>query len=241
MNIKKPKLIVALDVSTEQEARKIINRLKDAVDIFKIGSQLFTAAGPEIVRYVLGKGKDVFLDLKFHDIPNTVAEAVRSVVRLNAFKKQASSGKVIFCTLHISGGEEMLKQAVDAAQKESLASGVYRPRLLGITVLTSDKGDSNTKSNVLSRALVAKSCGLDGVVSSVEEAALLRKRTGRAFIIVTPGIRPSGEDAQDQKRVATPKAAVRSGSNFLVVGRPIVKAPDPFQAALLITKEIDNP
>ena len=233
-----PKLIVALDVETLAEAKSLVELLSPAVDIFKVGSQLFTACGPEAVRFIQEKGKEVFLDLKYHDIPNTVSNAVQAAV-----KSLAVGGKdkrsVLMYTMHIVGGEEMLKKSVDAARKSAQENGLRVPLSLGITVLTSEQSSEGTKQVVLARALLAKKAGLDGVVASVEEVPMLRKELGKDFIIVTPGIRLEATDVGDQKRVATPSLAVKSGSNFLVVGRPIVKAENPLKAAKEILKEIE--
>ncbi len=229
MNPAKSKLIVALDVDTLDEAKRIINDLEGIVDIFKVGSQPFVAYGPLVVHHLQAKGKKVFLDLKFHDIPNTVAGAVRSAVSL---------GGLFMLTVHTQGGLEMLQAASKAAKEKAVALGVSKPLIIGVTVLTSQAKDTNTNDMVVQRALLAKQAGLDGVVASVEEAALVRGRLGKGFIIVTPGIRPAGTDAGDQKRAATPAAAMQSGSDFIVVGRPIIQAPSPRQAALKILEEI---
>lgn len=215
-------LIVALDVATLQEARRLVDRLIKHVEFFKVGSQLFTTAGPEIVRYIHKKKGRVFLDLKFHDIPHTVYEAVLSAARL----------KVFMLTVHAQGGREMLEAAGCAV------SGLKsRPLIVAVTVLTSQK-DGHAKAHVLTLAKTALSCGLDGVVSSAQECAYVRKALGEACIIVTPGIRPSGSSHGDQKRVATPREAREAGSNYIVVGRPIVQAKDPCRAAGDIVKEL---
>ena len=249
MSSAKERLIVALDVPTFEEATSLVEKAGDAVQIYKVGYQLFTAYGPMIVRYLLAQGKDVFLDLKFHDIPNTVANGVSSIVGLGApvhdmlddqDQKQLITGKICMTTLHVQGGEEMLKKAVDAAKNEAQNKGIEPPKLLGITVLTSEANASNIADLVIERATLARQAGLDGVVASSQEAAILRREFGDSFIIVTPGIRPSGADAGDQKRVATPSDAIQQGSSFLVVGRPIVKADDPQGSAENILKEIEE-
>ena len=237
--MEKPGLIVALDVETFEQARVLIDELSDNVDVFKIGSQLFTAYGPFVTRYVQSKGKKVFLDLKFHDIPNTVAGAVKSAVNLSLPPNQDSQFAPLFMlTVHTQGGLEMLQAAAKAAKDEAAKLGVGPPLIVGVTVLTSDQKTADLAKTVLERAQLAKAAGLDGVVASVEEAALIRQNFGQDFVIVTPGIRPAGADAGDQKRVATPALAIQSGSNFLVVGRPIVQAKSPRQAALDILKEL---
>lgn len=225
MNSAKDKLIVALDVSTEVEAKKLIDVLAPEVDIFKVGSEIFTICGPAIVKYLNDKNKKVFLDLKFHDIPNTVGNAVSSAASLDVF----------MLTLHTCGGEEMMKYAAEAARKAA-----KKPKIVGVTVLTSDARTANTNEIILTRARLAKSAGLDGVVASSQEAAMLRQEFGKDFIIVTPGIRPAGGEARDQKRVTTPADAIKNGSSFLVVGRPIVQALNPRQAAQEILKEINS-
>ena len=237
--MEKPGLIVALDVETFEQARVLIDELSDTVDVFKIGSQQFTAYGPFVTRYVQSKGKKVFLDLKFHDIPNTVAGAVKSAVNLSLPPNQDSQFAPLFMlTVHTQGGLEMLQAAAKAAKDEAAKLGVGPPLIVGVTVLTSDQKTADLAKTVLERAQLAKAAGLDGVVASVEEAALIRQNLGQDFVIVTPGIRPAGADAGDQKRVATPALAIQSGSNFLVVGRPIVQAKSPRQAALDILKEL---
>ncbi len=217
-------LIVALDVETFDEAKALVQKLGDSVEVYKIGSQLFTAYGPQAVREI-GAGKKIFLDLKFHDIPNTVAKAVESAASLN----------VHMLTIHTIGGREMMEAAAQAAQKAK-----NRPLIVGVTVLTSDTATVNTSQTVLERAKLAIESGLDGVVASPQEAAMLRRELGDKFIIVTPGIRPASASLDDQKRVATPADAIASGSTYLVVGRPIVKASSPKEAAQGILKEIQS-
>jgi len=217
----KPQLILALDVNTYQEAVRLIDMLYPTVRVFKVGAQLFTVAGQKIVAYLHKRKAEVFLDLKFHDIPNTVASAVR----------QAASLRVKMLTLHISGGEEMLASAVQSLSK---VKG-RRPLLIGVTILTSQKA---SVSQVVALARQGLACGLDGVVASAREVEVLRNAIHKDFIIVTPGIRPKGADMGDQKRVATAEQAARLGSNFLVVGRPILEAVRPLQVAKEILEEI---
>lgn len=221
-------LIVALDVETLDEAVALVKKLGDSVEIYKIGSQLFTSYGPQAVHAVTSLGKKVFLDLKFHDIPNTVANAVTSATALNVF----------MMTVHTIGGIEMMEAAVEASGKKAQALKIERPLIVGVTVLTSASKEESTQSKVLERADAAKRAGLDGVVASAHEVSALRQRLGKNFVIVTPGIRPSGTDKGDQKRTATPAEAIRDGSDFLVVGRPIVAAASPYEAARGILKEI---
>ncbi len=233
MTVQKAQLIVALDVATLDEAKKLVRALDGIVDTFKVGSQLFTACGPEVVRYLLRDGKEVFLDLKFHDIPNTAASAVAAASHIT----EGGRG-IMMCTLHALGGLEMLQAAAQAARKEARITGVKRPLLVAITVLTSETKKDNIPRLVLERAALAKEAGLDGVVASSQEAALIRRKFGKDFIIVTPGIRPKDSAAGDQKRVTTPADAIANGSNFLVVGRPVVNAKDPAAAAKQILKEV---
>ncbi len=211
------KIILALDVEDISSARYFLNRLYPRVKNFKVGAQLFLACGPGIIQSINKKGGRVFLDLKLFDIPNTVVNAVRQAIRL----------KIAMLTLHISGGDRMLLAAVAAAREESRRRRLKRPLLLGVTVLTSQEADPRT---VLAMARRGLRCGLDGVVCSAKEAAFLRSRIKKRFIIVTPGIRPKGMAAADQKRTATASEAIQAGSNYLVVGRPILKAADPLKA-----------
>ncbi|MDP8264447.1 MAG: orotidine-5'-phosphate decarboxylase [Candidatus Aceula lacicola] len=243
MSQEKPKLIVALDVRTFEEARNLIEILSPSVDIFKVGSQLFTSCGPVAIRYIQAKEREVFLDLKYHDIPNTVANAVESATYLQPSGNpdlNNTNKSILMYTLHTTGGKEMLEKAAQTAQKIAQKLNIRKPLGLGITVLTSEVNRDNIQNLVVQRALLAKEAGLDGVVASVHEAPLIRKELGEDFVIVTPGIRPKDADVGDQKRVATPSLAVESGSNYLVVGRPIVKAEDPLASAQEILKEIQN-
>ena len=241
MGVKENKLIVALDVDSFDRARTLIDELEPVVDIFKIGLQQFTAYGPFACRYLQAKGKKVFLDLKFHDIPNTVASAVKSAVGLSVPPQTMPGFAPLFMlTVHTVGGGEMLEAASRAAKETAQALGVTPPLIVGVTVLTSQAKTDNLETLVLERAELAKKSGLDGVVASVEEASAIRRRFGKDFIIVTPGIRPASAALNDQKRVATPKIAIESGSSFLVVGRPILEANSPYQAAVDITAEINK-
>lgn len=223
----KPELIVALDVETMEKARKLVEILSPVVKYFKIGSQLFTAHGPEAVRGAACKGGKVFLDLKFHDIPNTVRNAVYA----------GTSAEVFMMTVHASGGVEMLQNAARGAADRAKELGIPRPLIVGVTVLTSGSG-TDVRETVLARARMAKEAAIDGVVCSVLETAAVRQAFGDDFIIVNPGIRPSGLAAGDQKRVATPADAARAGASYIVVGRPILEAADPVAAARAIEREI---
>jgi orotidine-5'-phosphate decarboxylase len=225
----RPELIIALDVPSWLRATKIVDRLAGEVRYFKVGSQLFTLCGPRIIRYIRAKGGEVFLDLKFHDIPNTVANAVRSAAALD----------VAMMTVHAQGGHEMLAAAVAAARLPRRRGRAVRrpPRIIAVTVLTSQVL-ADTAAEVLRLARSAKAAGCGGVVASVRECARLRKALGKRFIIITPGIRPRGAAAGDQKRIATPRRAARAGSTYLVVGRPVVQAPEPLKAVRAIKKEM---
>lgn len=213
-------LIVALDLPELDDALALVDRLDDAVDRYKVGAPLYTRVGPEVVRELDDRGKGVFLDLKYLDIPSTVAGAVEAAAELG----------VEMLTLHASGGAGMLREARDAV-------GLDGPRLLGVTLLTSmnvaeveqiwGRELSSLREDVFRLATVAAESGLDGVVASALETETLRRRHGPDFLIVTPGIRPAGSAMSDQVRIATPGDAVRAGSDFLVVGRPILHADEP--------------
>ncbi len=248
MTENKSRLIVALDVESLAKAGELIDLLYPVVEIFKVGSQLFTACGPAAVRFVQARGGKVFLDLKYHDIPNTVAQAVTRAVSLTLPEHDASgsngqtpSEKGLFMlTIHTQGGLEMCQRAAEAAQKTALEKGLRKPVVLGITVLTSEKKADRIQFLVIERAQLARKSGCDGVVASVEEAALIRREIGEDFIIVTPGIRSEGAQKGDQKRVATPKEAITQGSDFIVVGRPVIQAQDPLKAVRAIIDEMNS-
>jgi orotidine-5'-phosphate decarboxylase len=227
------RLIVALDVPGATQARQIVQDLGETVSTYKIGKQLFVAEGPQLVRELIGSGRKVFLDLKFHDIPNTVAEAVRSAAELG----------VSMLTVHASGGSKMLRAAAEAAAQSS-----SKPIVLAVTVLTSladaDLQEVGVSGSVLSQVLrlgaLARAAGCGGLVASAQEAGELRRELGEGFAIVTPGVRPSGADAGDQARVVTPRDAIAAGATYLVVGRPITQAKDPVKAARDIVAEIES-
>ncbi|MGB2900037.1 MAG: orotidine-5'-phosphate decarboxylase [Candidatus Acidiferrum sp.] len=233
-------LIVALDFDSLSSAVKFAKQVADLVGMFKIGNQLFTAAGPAAVKEISALGAGIFLDLKFHDIPNTVAGAVLSAA--------AMSG-VQLVNVHALGGKAMLEAAVQAISA-GVPMGADRPRLLAVTILTSmdqkamkEVGISGTpKLRVVKLAQLAKSLGVDGVVASVQEAKDIRRACGRDFLIVTPGVRPkehaAAAEQDDQARKATPTEAIRAGADFLVVGRPILAAADPRAAAQSLVDEI---
>ena len=225
------RLIVALDVPNASQARESASQVGDAAGYFKVGKQLFTAEGPQVVRDLIASGRRVFLDLKFHDIPNTVAGAVASAAQLG----------VSMLTVHASGGSKMLKAAVEAAGRSG-------PMVLAVTVLTSltdaDLAEIGVAGRVRDQALrmaaLARTCGCPGIVASPNEAAEIRRELGAGFAIVTPGIRPAGSQTGDQARIATPADAIRSGATHLVVGRPITAATDPAAAAREVLAEIEG-
>jgi orotidine-5'-phosphate decarboxylase len=231
------RIIIALDVGTKREALALAGELNDA-RVFKIGMELFTAAGPALLEEAAAMGKKLFLDLKYHDIPNTVGGAVRSAAR----------HRIHMLTLHTSGGKEMMAAAVRAAHEESARAGTPKPILLGVTVLTSLKDDDlrqigyaqSTTAQVVRLALLAKAAGLDGVVCSPHEIEVIKNECGRDFLVVTPGIRPAWAAAQDQKRIMTPAEALRKGADYLVIGRPVTGAPSPHQAFLRVLSEIET-
>ncbi len=219
------RLMVALDVPTGEEAAALAAKTGAYVSHFKVGSRLFTAEGPDLVRDLKRSGYGIFLDLKFHDIPNTVAEAAAAAAALG----------VDFFDVHTAGGTDMMRAALEASREEAERRGTKPPRILGVTVLTSM---SSTVDEVLALAERAKDAGIDGVVSSAWEARAIRDTLGPDFLIVTPGIRPSWSGQNDQKRVATPKDAVANGADYIVVGRPIRDADDPAEAARSIAAQI---
>lgn len=238
MNTKaKDKLIVALDVDSPQRALALFDALRDVAGMFKIGSHLFTTAGPDIVRQIVSKGGRIFLDLKFHDIPNTVAAAAGAATRL---------GVSIF-NVHASGGAEMMKRTADAVGEASLKEDMPKPTVIAVTLLTSmDEGTlkqigiaREPRSVVAGWAQLAADCGLDGVVASPQEIEVVRQAVKTDdFLIVTPGIRSSTDKGDDQRRVLTAAEAIRAGADYLVVGRPILSATDPVAAAYRIVTEI---
>lgn len=233
------RVIVALDVPSADEARALVERIGERGDFYKVGLELYTRAGPGFVRELTAAGKAVFLDLKLHDIPNTVAAAVRAVADLD----------VELLTLHAAGGRPMLEAAARAAREASTERAAAL-RLLAVTVLTSldasDLGEVWGRSvprvpdEVVRLARVAATAGVDGAVCSAAEAPDVRERIGSDFLVVTPGIRPAGSDVGDQKRVATPAAAVRAGADYLVVGRAVTRASDPAGALAGVLDEVSE-
>jgi orotidine-5'-phosphate decarboxylase len=226
------RLAVALDLPNEYEALKLVDRLGQTCQWYKVGMELYYAAGNSIVKHLRNRGFNVFLDLKLHDIPNTVAGAVRSATQAGAS----------LLTIHAMGGAAMMSAAAEAA------SAPGSPRLLAVTVLTSMDARELTNigittspaDQVLRLARLAQSSGIDGMVCSSEEVAALRKETGPNTLLVIPGIRPTGSAVEDQKRIATPTQAIAHGASILVVGRPITRAADPAEAAQAILQEIEQ-
>ena len=229
-----PELIVALDVQDMTEVRRVVTTLGDQVSFYKVGLELFIADGLSALAYLEGEGKRVFLDLKLHDIPQTVARAVKSCTRHGAD----------LLTVHAGGGREMLRAAAEACAE----LGKTRPRIVAVTTLTSLNQNDIEEMGVrqplhdhtLALGALAVSCGIDGLVCSVWEASDFRTTLGPKPLLVTPGIRLAGGAVADQKRVATPAAATRAGASFLVVGRPILNAPDPAAAAKKILEEMSG-
>lgn len=223
-------VIIPLDVRTADDAFSLVDRLGDGADFYKVGFELYTQGGPDVVRELVDRGKRVFLDIKLHDIPNTVRRAVAV----------ASDLGVELLTLHTAGGPTMMEAAAEARAGEL--------RLLGVTVLTSltphemstiwDREIRSVRDEVGRLAIMAREAGVDGVVASALEASWIRTQVGADFLIVTPGIRPAGADVGDQSRVATPGEAVEAGADYLVIGRPITGAPDPVEALAAIRAEI---
>ncbi len=245
------KLIVALDLPSGNAATRMAERLRGHAGMFKVGSELFTAEGPVPVRYLVTTGHRVFLDLKFHDIPNTVRAAAREAAELG----------VSMVNVHASGGRKMMEAALEGARsalqsvsrRMQCSAGIVvgdeaRPKVLAVTILTSlasqdleELGISGTPVEAVIRlARLAQSAGLDGVVASPREISAIRQACGPGFLIVTPGIRPGSAATDDQARIATPASAIAAGADYLVVGRPITGAPDPVAAADAIVAEMDG-
>jgi orotidine-5'-phosphate decarboxylase len=228
------KIIFALDFDTFNAAKHWVSLLSGRVGMFKVGKQLFTAYGPDIVRMIGNFSTGVFLDLKYHDIPNTVAMASREAARL----------RVKLFNLHALGGYEMMSRTVETINRDY--PGQDRPGVLAVTILTSSSQetlgavgiDRPVEEMVVRLALLAQKAGIDGVVASPREVPMIREACGRDFLIVTPGVRPTFASVDDQKRVMTPAEAVTAGSDFLVIGRPISAAPDPLRAVEAIVDEI---
>lgn len=236
----KDRIIVALDVDSREEAMNLAGELHDLVGAFKIGMQLFNSEGPSIVRAVNELGGRVFIDLKLHDIPNTVAQAGRVLTRLNAF----------MFNVHAAGGRQMMAEMAGQVHEEAARLGIEIPKMLAVTVLTSIS-ETQLKEELMVEglalkelvrkwAVMAQQAGLDGVVCSPQEIVAVREACGRDFIIVTPGIRPRWSEKNDQVRVTTPRDALDMGADYMVIGRPICKAESPRQAARMIIEELEG-
>jgi len=221
------KIIIALDVNTIKEEERLLDILSPHIRIFKVGMELFYSCGPKAIEIIRKHDREIFLDLKFCDIPNTVRSAARAITRLGVF----------MFNVHVAGGAEMIKGALEGLEEESQRLGIDRARILGVTVLTSMDNQTlqqvginkSSAEQVLSLAMLARESGLDGVVASPQEAALLKREIGKDFLIVTPGVRPEGVATEDQKRTATPKEAFNAGADYIVIGRPVTKAKDPIK------------
>ncbi|NLC51395.1 MAG: orotidine-5'-phosphate decarboxylase [Firmicutes bacterium] len=233
------RLIIALDFSRADEALALVDELKDLVSFYKVGMQLFNAEGPGIIERLRKKGVKIFLDLKYHDIPNTVAGAAEVAVR---------QGVEMF-NLHLSGGRKMVETTLARVNKTVEETAMPRPLLLGVTVLTSLDEKTlqeeigirrSLKEQVLYLAKMGEAAGLDGVVASPQELGLLRRSLGESFLIVTPGVRPSWAAPNEQKRITTPEEAIQKGSDYLVVGRPVTKNASPREAAKKIITEMNG-
>lgn len=238
MMTSRDRLILALDLPSWHAAEEMIKRLQGKVHLFKVGLQLFTANGPRVIEAIRERGGRVFLDLKFHDIPRTVASAAAQAVEWGVF----------MLDLHVAGGREMMRAAAEAVTEKAETMGVERPHLLGVTVLTSlTQADLQTfgirrgvEKHVLSLARLAQEGGLDGVVASPREAGVIRRHLGSGLLLVTPGIRQRAAATDDQHRVATARDAIRAGADYVVVGRPILTAADPGEAVDKLVAEMET-
>lgn len=234
----KDKLIVALDFPTMDAAVKLVEELGDSVEYYKVGMELYYAAGAQMLTYLKEKGKKVFLDLKLQDIPNTVAHSLAVLTELGAD----------MMNVHAVGGAKMLSEAAKAVREKAAALGKPAPQLIAVTILTSmdeeqwqDLNYAKTiAEQVVALAKLAQRCGLDGVVASPKEAAAIRQACGEGFLIVTPGVRPAGSAVNDQSRIATPKQALLNGATHLVIGRPITQAADKAAAVKAISAEMES-
>lgn len=231
------RLIVAIDVDTMEKVQQLVETLGDSVSYYKVGMELFYSVGREVIAYLAEQGKDVFLDLKLHDIPNTVGKSLASLTGMAG---------ITMLNVHASGGPAMMAAAAISVKNKAMAMGIQPPKLIGVTVLTSINGeewtalgyDVDLSEQVVHLAMLAKKSGLDGVVASPQEAVKIREACGEDFIIVTPGIRPRGAAINDQSRIATPAGALGNGAHHLVIGRPITAAENPRQAAHAILEEM---
>lgn len=236
---KDPRLIVALDVDSYREAVRLLKSLSRYVKVFKVGSALFTKCGPKIIRHIHKRGAKVFLDLKFNDIPTTVSNAAVEATKLGVY----------MLNVHALSGKEAMKMTAEAVSKQAKKLHIFKPILVAVTILTSlheedlsPLGIKGEIKDLVSRlAKAAKESGFDGVVASAKETHMIKEKFGDDFVVVTPGIRPKWASEQgDQKRIMTPKEAIKSGSDFIVIGRPIIKARKPVKAVKEILKEIGS-
>ncbi len=233
----KERLIVALDVPDAAQAINVVERLGDDVKIYKVGFELFVSSGPALLQQIHDRGKSIFLDLKFHDIPNTVSKAAVAATRHGVF----------MFNLHASGGYEMMVRCRDSVEEVCAKENLQKPKIIAVTVLTSFSNESlksdlcvqhGMKAHVRHLAALTKKAGLDGVVASAQETAIIREHCGKGFLIVTPGIRPSWQPPDDQQRTATPQQAIRDGADYIVMGRAILKHEDPARAIEIISLEM---
>jgi len=233
----KDKLIIALDVPTAEKALSLVDMLGDDINTYKVGFELFVASGPSIVQQLHDKGKKVFLDLKFHDIPNTVSKASIVAARLGVY----------MFNMHTSGGLNMMKRCRDKVDDICAKENLRRPKMIGVTVLTSLNSETlknelcvqhGVKAQVKNLSTLAQKAGLDGVVASPQEISIIKNACGKDFLVVTPGIRPSWVPPDDQHRTATPQSAIKEGADYIVMGRGILQHEDPVRALELISLEI---
>ncbi|MCA1928165.1 MAG: orotidine-5'-phosphate decarboxylase [Calditerrivibrio sp.] len=233
------KIIVALDFNQFEEAKQLIDKTKDLIEYYKVGLESYISCGEKLLNYIQEQGKKIFLDLKFHDIPNTVSSATVASLKYN----------VDIVNMHTQGGIEMMSNTVKMVTDYCNAKNIKKPKIIGVTLLTSLDLDymknhrinfDSTEEYVLHLARNAKISGLDGVVSSPKETVIIKENLGKDFITITPGIRPAYEQLGDQKRVMTPKEAKITGTDFMVIGRPITKAADPQKAVLNILEELND-
>lgn len=230
------RLIVAIDVNAMDKVQQLVEGLGDSVSYYKVGMELFYSEGAQVITYLRAQGKDIFLDLKLHDIPNTVGQSLAALTGLG----------ISMLNVHASGGPAMMAAAAGAVKNKADALGIERPKLIAVTVLTSINNDEwnalgynlDLSKQVVHLARLAQSAGLDGVVASPQEAEQIRAACGDEFIIVTPGIRPSGAAINDQSRIASPASALKNGAHHLVIGRPITAAQDPRRAVQAILEEM---
>ncbi|MFZ5644455.1 MAG: orotidine-5'-phosphate decarboxylase [Bacillota bacterium] len=237
MEISYNPLIVALDVNSREKALALVDKLSDHVGMFKVGMELFYGTGGNIVKEIKNRGGRVFLDLKLHDIPNTVARASRVITGLEPD----------IINVHASGGPEMMSEAAAAVSEEAASLDIKKPLVIAVTVLTSINREilngsigieGELEATVVRWSEMTKKCGLDGVVASPKEVSVIREKCGDDFIIVTPGVRPSGSETNDQKRVMTPLEAIKAGSSYIVVGRPVTSSDNPVESAKNILREL---